>query len=133
MADFTGTNGNDNLTGTGEADNFYPLLGSDAVDGLGGSDTLYVDYSNYFYDPYAGASGPGPEKSSVVTSSGGSFSGIVRSTYGWPAVTLTSIEHLRIKFDYLNNTFLLDAAALAGGATVAIDGGAGNFDRLEVD
>ena len=43
MAVYNGTNGNDNLTGTAEADTFNPLLGQDTVDGLGGSDILVVD------------------------------------------------------------------------------------------
>jgi Ca2+-binding RTX toxin-like protein len=75
MADIIGTNGNDQLNGTVEADRFVPLGGHDSVDGGEGSDTLIVDYTNYGYiDPYAGASVPNMHFT-VVTSVGGSFDG----------------------------------------------------------
>ncbi len=45
MADFPGTNGDDELTGTAADDTFDPLLGLDTVDGADGIDTLNVDYS----------------------------------------------------------------------------------------
>lgn len=59
MAVIYGTTGNDTLIGTAEADMIYPLGGWDTVDGLGGADTLVIDYTNYgFIDPYAGAAVP---------------------------------------------------------------------------
>ncbi|HYG49138.1 MAG TPA: hypothetical protein VD846_14500 [Allosphingosinicella sp.] len=131
MAVFNGTNGNDNLTGTAEADTFNPFLGQDTVDGGGGSDTLVVDYSAFFYDPYAGAAVP-DAMTSVITSSGGSFGGTVRTTYGGNSVTLSSIEQLQFTLNSFNDVFILNGGALALGATASLDGGGGN-DRIEID
>jgi hypothetical protein len=41
--DFTGTNGNDTLVGTSGDDNFYPLKGTDSIDGGAGIDQLIID------------------------------------------------------------------------------------------
>jgi trimeric autotransporter adhesin len=43
--DFTGTNGNDTLVGTGGNDNFFPLKGADSIDGGTGNDTLIINNS----------------------------------------------------------------------------------------
>jgi len=126
----TGTNGNDVLTGTSGADTFNPLLGRDSVDGLGDSDTLIVDYSSAQIDPYAGASIANVP--SVVASSGGSFSGSVKTVDGGNYVTFSSIEHLEVKLDFFHNTFIIDASALTLGATMSLDGGQG-IDTLEAN
>jgi Ca2+-binding RTX toxin-like protein len=44
MANYPGTNGNNNLTGTAANDTFSPLLGKDVVDGAGGTDLLIINY-----------------------------------------------------------------------------------------
>src|ERR1043165_9652310 len=89
MPTFTGTNGNDNLVGSAEADTFIPLFGSDTVDGLGGSDTLIVDYSHAPYDPYGGVSVPG-DLISTVSANGGSLKGMINGGRGF--VNLSHIE-----------------------------------------
>jgi Ca2+-binding RTX toxin-like protein len=127
MPTITGTNGNDNLVGTSGADTIYPLHGQDVVDGLGDSDTLVIDYSSAQFDPFAGAAVIFLE--SIVTSSGGSFSGIIRVINGAHSVSFSNIEHLEVTLDSYFDTFNLDGAALAQGATISLDGG-GRTDTL---
>ncbi|HVQ09729.1 MAG TPA: calcium-binding protein, partial [Allosphingosinicella sp.] len=126
----TGTGGDDILIGTEGADTFNPLLGRDQVDGLGGDDTLIVDYSSAPIDPYAGASPA--DVPSVIASNGGSFSGAVKTVDGGNYVMFTNIEHLQVKLDFWHNRFILDGSALASGATINLDGGAGT-DTLDVN
>jgi len=130
MPTITGTNGNDNLTGTSGSDTINPLLGRDTVDGLADNDTLIVDYSSASIDPYAGASIANVP--SIVSSSGGSFSGAIRTVDDGNYVTFSSIEHLQVKLDFWQNTFILDGGALALGATIVLDGGAGT-DTLDAN
>src|SRR6185312_2567361 len=130
MPTITGTNGNDNLTGTDDSDTINPLLGRDTVDGLGGSDTLIVDYSSASIDPFAGASEANTP--STISSNGGSFSGAIRTVDNGNFVTFSSIEHLQVKLDFWQNTFILDGGALAQGATISLDGGAGT-DTLDAN
>jgi Ca2+-binding RTX toxin-like protein len=130
MPTITGTNGNDNLSGTAGSDTINPLLGKDIVDGLGDSDTLIVDYSSAPIDPYAGASIA--DVPSVIYSNGGSFSGAVRTVDGGNYVNFSNIEHLQVKLDFWQNTFILDGSALAQGATILLDGGNGT-DTLEAN
>jgi Ca2+-binding RTX toxin-like protein len=131
VATITGTNGNDDLIGTDEADTFHPLAGSDTVDGLDGSDTLVLDYSDYgLLDPFAGAAVPDMHLSQVL-SSGGSFVGDIRVAYGSDSVSFQSIEHLRLVLTRFNDLFILDGSAIAQGATISIDAGGGSHDRLE--
>ncbi|AKV70102.1 beta strand repeat-containing protein [Microcystis panniformis] len=46
QADFTGTNGNDSITGTSGGDNIFGLDGNDTLSGLGGSDNIYGGNGN---------------------------------------------------------------------------------------
>jgi Ca2+-binding RTX toxin-like protein len=46
QANFTGTNGNDNITGTSTSDNIFGLDGNDTLSGLGGSDNIYGGNGN---------------------------------------------------------------------------------------
>ncbi len=46
QADFTGTNGNDNITGTSDSDNIFGLDGNDTLSGLGGWDSIYGGNGN---------------------------------------------------------------------------------------
>ncbi|HEY0132160.1 MAG TPA: hypothetical protein VGB57_12225, partial [Allosphingosinicella sp.] len=129
MAEIYGTSGNDNLVGTPDSDTFHPLLGQDTVDGLGGSDTLVVDYSGFeFVDPYGGAAVPDRPRY-AVTSSGGSFAGAVS---GGGTVTFSNVEHLQFALSGNPDEFVIDASAVALGATVRVDGGRG-YDRLRAD
>jgi Ca2+-binding RTX toxin-like protein len=45
MANFIGTNGNDNRMGTANNDSFSPLLGKDTLDGADGEDELVINYA----------------------------------------------------------------------------------------
>ena len=129
MPTITGTDGNDTLVGSGDADTFTPLLGIDTIDGLGGSDTLIVNYSGAFFDPFGGVSVSGPFPS-AVSSNGGSFSGTIRGAYN--AVTFSNIEHLQLTLHNWGDRFVIDAGALALGATIWVNGGTG-LDTLEID
>ena len=131
MAVFTGTDGNDTLIGTADPDSFYPQWGQDVVDGLGGSDTLVVDYTFFFADPFGGAAVPTP-MASVITSNGGSFGGTVRTTYGGYSVALSNIEHLHLYLNNFGDSVTLNGSALALGATIHLNGG-GGWDRLDAD
>src|SRR3954469_1400482 len=130
MPTITGTNGNDHLVGTEDSDTINSLLGKDTVDGLGGEDTLIVDYHSASIDPYAGASIA--DVHSIVSSNGGSFSGVVSTVDGGNFVTFANIEHLQVKLDFWQNTFTLDGSAIALGATVMLDGGLGT-DTLDAN
>ena len=46
QADFTGTNGNDSITGTSTSDNIFGLDGNDTLSGLGGNDSIYGGNGN---------------------------------------------------------------------------------------
>jgi Ca2+-binding RTX toxin-like protein len=46
QADFTGTNGNDSITGTSGGDNIFGLDGNDTLSGLGGWDSIYGGNGN---------------------------------------------------------------------------------------
>ena len=46
QADFTGTNGNDSITGTSTSDNIFGLDGNDTLSGLGGNDNIYGGNGN---------------------------------------------------------------------------------------
>lgn len=129
MPTFTGTDGDDNLVGTGGADTFYPLLGSDTVDGLGDNDTLIVDYSHAPFDPFGGTTVPGPFVS-TISSNGGAFSG--RITGPGAAVTFSNIENLQVTLHRWGDRFVIDAGALALGATIWVNAGTG-LDTLEID
>jgi Ca2+-binding RTX toxin-like protein len=132
MAAIYGTTGSDALVGTPESDTFYPSWGIDTVDGLGGSDTLVLDYSSYVNnDPYAGAAVPS-RPSYGVTSSGGSFAGTVGLPYGGSWVVFSSVENLQLALSGSDDVFIVDAAALGLGATVYVNGGQG-YDRLIAD
>jgi Ca2+-binding RTX toxin-like protein len=133
MADITGTTGNDTLTGTSDADRIAPIYGRDIVDGLGGSDTLVVDYraAPHSNDPYAGASAPG-DGVSRVSSNGGSFSGSIASWFSQNVVTFSNIERIEITLDASANAFVLDGRALTLGASIVLDG-AGGTDTLQAD
>jgi Ca2+-binding RTX toxin-like protein len=129
MPTINGTNGNDNLLGSVDPDTFNPMLGQDIVDGQGGSDTLIVEYSHAPYDPFAGAGLPG-DLISTVSSNGGSFSG--RITGGGAAVNFSNIEHLQVTLNFWQDRLVVDASALALGATIWADGGLG-IDTLQID
>jgi serralysin len=130
MPTITGTDGNDTLIGTEGPDTISPLWGRDTVDGLGDSDTLIVDYYSAPVDPFGGAGVF--NYTSNVSSNGGAFSGTISTIDGRYSVTFSNIEHLQVRLDFLQNTFVLNGSALALGATVSLDGGSGS-DTLEAD
>ena len=130
MAIVNGTNGNDNLIGTADADTINPFLGTDTADGLDGIDILVVDYSSAPVDPFAGAAPlilP-----SYINSTGNSFSGILRTVDGGNSVTFSNIEHIQVNFGTYINIVFLDGAALPSGASLVLDGGQG-MDTLDAD
>ena len=100
------------------------------MDGLGGSDTLIVDYSSVAVDPFAGASPANvPSDHHVdrrLVQRGGQGRGRVQF------VNFSNIEHLQVKLDFWHNLVILDGSALTLGASVVLDGGSGT-DMLEAD
>ncbi|REJ50440.1 MAG: calcium-binding protein [Microcystis flos-aquae DF17] len=113
QADFTGTNGNDNITGTSTSDNIFGLDGNDTLSGLGGNDNIYGgngndsldggDGSDYFTndagnDTINGGSGTDRYKvdyssaSSGLTMTYNTTTGSGTITVGTETDTFTSIE-----------------------------------------
>jgi Ca2+-binding RTX toxin-like protein len=72
QANFTGTNGNDNIIGTSGDDTINPLRGQDTVDGGAGNDLLIVNYSS---NTYAGTTTYPAGMNSSIYQSGGAWSG----------------------------------------------------------
>ena len=124
MASFTGTAGNDTLTGTTADDSFAPLLGVDLVTGGGGFDLLTVDYSALL----------GIAATIQAEAGGASFAGTLGNalTPAAHAVTFSGIEALALTLSPGNDVLTVNSAPLAGGATLALDAGAG-FDLLRID
>jgi Ca2+-binding RTX toxin-like protein len=119
MTAFTGTNSYDILVGTEHADRFMPLLGVDDVDGRGGVDTLVVDYSSL--------SNSGNQSLSYIFSNGSSWEGYLYTGSADGYVTFRNVEKIEAKLDGGDNVLIVfPAAAVQGGATLDLDGGAGN-------
>ena len=124
MGTFTGTNGNDTLIGTSGADSFFPLLGLDLVTGGLGFDLLTVNYAALF----------GVTATILADPGAASWSGTIANVISpvTASVTFSGIEALALSFTAGNDLLGLDAAPLAAGATLQLDGGAG-FDVLQID
>jgi Ca2+-binding RTX toxin-like protein len=123
MANISGSNGDDNLVGTAHADRLVPLLGFDWVDGGEGRDTLVADYR---------AASAGGYSNAYVYSMGSSFSGFVETGDGQNHVSFQNVERLEFKLDNGDGTFGLDGSAIAQGASMDVDAGAG-IDTLDAN
>ena len=126
MTTYTGTNGADSLIGSTGDDLFTPLLGADTVSGGAGTDTLVIDWSSL---PANGGAGT---ISSTGSSPGSSWSGSLMAGAGAASVAFEGIEAVVATLSAGSDTLTVDAAALASGATLNINGG-GGFDTLVAD
>ncbi|MBC2663998.1 hypothetical protein H7F51_00550 [Novosphingobium flavum] len=122
MTTFTGTSGNDVLTGGDSADLFQPLLGIDVVHGEAGIDTLSLDWSSIAANGGTGA----------ISAAGGSFSGSLSAGSGQAELTFDGIEAVVAVLSTGSDTLTVDAAPLAAGASLSVSGG-GGFDTLQAD
>ncbi|MBE9059207.1 Ig-like domain-containing protein [Sphaerospermopsis sp. LEGE 08334] len=86
---FTGTDGNDTITGSSEDDTINPLRGQDTVDGGAGNDLLILDYSSNDY--YSGIN------SSISSNGNGGFNGNYQTGwYFYDQVSFSNIERFQI-------------------------------------
>jgi Ca2+-binding RTX toxin-like protein len=133
MALFTGTSGNDNFTGTEDADTFLIGEGSDFADGLGGNDTFIL---GALFDP-------------TDTIRGGTGEDTLRlngdySLFFTPAM-MNGIENIELAagHDYslvlrdrnlfIGNTIFVDASALGAGDQLTFNGSAETDGNYEID
>jgi Ca2+-binding RTX toxin-like protein len=121
QANFTGTNGNDNIIGTSGDDTINPLRGQDNVNGGDGNDLLIVNYSS---NTYAGTTTfPAGISSSIFESGGawnGSFSAYTNSSGNFDSVNFSNIERFQITGTTANDYF-----DRGGYGVFNIDGGTG--------
>ena len=123
MAIFTGTSGNDTLSGTSANDIFQPLLGVDSVSGGGGFDLLTVNYASLTLNGGTGT---------IISDPAGFFSGSISAGPGTASVAFTGIESLSLVLSGGADTVSVDATGLASGGLLDINGGAG-LDTLKAD
>ncbi|MDH6100302.1 hypothetical protein NWP21_15950, partial [Anabaenopsis sp. FSS-46] len=122
QATFTGT-GNDNITGTDEADTINPGRGIDNIDGGQGDDLLIIDYSSNNYGgntSYAAGIG-----STIQDWYGGGawvgyLSAYINNTGAYDQVSFSNIEKLQITGTPQNDT--IDRG---GYESISVDGGEG--------
>jgi len=121
MATFTGTPGNDNLTGTSGDDVFnMGQGGDDVVSGLGGHDVFHYGAAFNAHDSVDGGTG-----SDTLVLNGDYSAGV---TFG--ATTLTNVEIIQL---LAGNSYKLTSndATVASGASMSVDGTAlGSGDSL---
>jgi len=122
MARYDGSNGDNTLAGTGADDEFFPLLGNDTVNGGGGFDTLTADYS--------GTAAVGVAQSIRYDPTDQHLFGILRSSNS--SVSFSDVEALVYKASNGHDELIVDAAGLAFGRTLNLDGGEGS-DLLSID
>ncbi|MCZ8118971.1 MAG: M10 family metallopeptidase C-terminal domain-containing protein [Microcystis sp. LE18-22.4A] len=160
QADFTGTNGNDNITGTSDSDNIFGLDGNDTLSGLGGSDNIYGgngndslnggDGSDYFTndagnDTINGGSGTDryevdySSASSGLTMTYNTTTGSGTITVGTETDTFTSIESFNgfkgteyndVIFGGTESEFYYYYGALSGGSGNDTISGNAGFDEI---
>ncbi|BAG02680.1 Calx-beta domain-containing protein [Microcystis aeruginosa] len=160
QADFTGTNGNDNITGTSASDNIFGLDGNDTLSGLGGSDNIYGgngndslnggDGSDYFTndagnDTINGGSGTDryevdySSASSGLTMTYNTTTGSGTITVGTETDTFTSIESFNgfkgteyndVIFGGTESEFYYYYGALSGGSGNDTISGNAGFDEI---
>lgn len=121
MTIYTGTDGDDTLTGTAADDKFLPKLGDDMVDGEQGRDSLTVDYSTQ---------ATGSTASYIVDYGAGAFYGQVFS--GANSTMFGGIEAMTFKAGQGADMLDVNAAPLASGGTLNLDGGGGD-NMLRID
>jgi Ca2+-binding RTX toxin-like protein len=123
LATYTGTTGNDLLTGTSADDLFLPLVGQDTVTGGAGFDSLILDWSTLTAN---GGNG-------TISASGGAFSGSITAGNGnASSILFSQVEALNLILTAGGDTLAVDLAPLALGATATINGG-GGWDILKAD
>ncbi|CCI09447.1 beta strand repeat-containing protein [Microcystis aeruginosa] len=160
QADFTGTNGNDSITGTSGGDNIFGLDGNDTLSGLGGSDNIYGgngndslnggDGSDYFTndagnDTINGGSGTDryevdySSASSGLTMTYNTATGSGTITVGTETDTFTSIESFNgfkgteyndVIFGGTESEFYYYYGALSGGSGNDTISGNAGFDEI---
>lgn len=129
MTDYTGTNGNDKLTGTSADDRFYPKLGVDTIADGGGNDALYLDYSGVNTTGKTG-------DYLVVNSTSGQITGQYYETYPSKApnntANFSAIHSLNFVGWAVSDMAYVAPAAAASNAQLSLDGSAG-MDNLYID
>ena len=124
MANYTGTTGDDLLIGTTADDSFSPLTGRDTVVGGGGFDTLLLNWTGLIINGGVSTLSAGPA---------GTFSGLLTVGNGASfSLQFTDITQLNLTLAGGSDTLILDAAPLAAGAVLVLNGGPGQ-DLLKAD
>ena len=124
MANYTGTTGDDLLIGTTADDSFSPLTGRDTVIGGGGFDTLLLNWTGLIINGGVSTLSAGPA---------GTFSGLLTVGNGASfSLQFTDITQLNLTLAGGSDTLILDAAPLAAGAVLVVNGGPGQ-DLLKAD
>ncbi|MES2494468.1 MAG: hypothetical protein V4579_14490 [Pseudomonadota bacterium] len=122
MNDIYGTDSNDVLSGTAVDDRFVPGFGLDTVDGGGGLDLIYENYST---------TSTGDSRWRLTASNASGTSGVLGSTqsyYGYQ-VTFSNIESIDLR---ATGIFVIDGRLIAGPGTLNLVS-TGAADRLELD
>ncbi|MCZ8222503.1 MAG: M10 family metallopeptidase C-terminal domain-containing protein [Microcystis sp. LE19-84.1B] len=125
QANFTGTNGNDNIVGTSGDDTISPLRGFDTVNGGAGSDLLIIDYSS---NSYAG----------ISSNYSGNGSGYFKAFYNFSSydqVSYSNTERFQIKGTNFNDSISTGDGSDSINPGLGIDtvNGGNGTDTLIVD
>ncbi|SEJ33540.1 Ca2+-binding protein, RTX toxin-related [Sphingobium sp. AP50] len=121
MATYTGTTGNDRLTGTSANDIFLPLSGQDSVNGGNGFDQLIVDYSVFKAHNYQNAS--------TMRLDASGLTGAIRSQVSNDSVSFSRVEALDVRLGSGNDYVSFRAEIAMVGISLVIDAGGGR-DQL---
>jgi Ca2+-binding RTX toxin-like protein len=120
---FTGTNGNDTITGSFWDDIISPLRGNDTVDGGTGNDLLILNYSS---NTYTGTSPQAGISSNVYNNGNGGFDGYYfayyNTSYNSDQVNFSNIERFQITGTSANDTIVTGDGddTINSGATIAL-------------
>ncbi|MFB2818399.1 Calx-beta domain-containing protein, partial [Umezakia ovalisporum] len=123
QATFPGSDGNDNITGTDEADTINSGRGIDNIDGGQGDDLLVIDYSSNNYG--GNTSYPAGISSAIYDGYGagalaGYLSAYINNNGAYDQVSFSNIEKLQITGTPQNDT--IDRG---GYESISVDGGEG--------